>query len=102
MKAQYPKKEAVALRYDKQRAKAPLVTGKGKGFVADEIIKRAIANDVPIQADPSLVELLGQLEIDQTIPTELFEVVAEVFAFIYQVEKHHVDWSKEDRAGSGQ
>ncbi|HHY22362.1 MAG TPA: EscU/YscU/HrcU family type III secretion system export apparatus switch protein [Bacilli bacterium] len=82
------KKQAVALRYNHERDTAPKVIGKGKGFVADEIIERAKVHNIPIQEDPTLVELLGQLEINQAIPAELYEAVAEVFAFIYQIDKN--------------
>ena len=82
------KKRAVALRYHQERDHAPKVIGKGEGFVAEEIIERAKQHNIPIQEDPTLVELLGQLEINQAIPAELYETVAEVFAFIYQIDKN--------------
>ncbi|WP_096199345.1 EscU/YscU/HrcU family type III secretion system export apparatus switch protein [Bacillus sp. FJAT-45350] len=82
------KKQAIALSYNEEQDNAPKVIGKGKGFIADEIIKRAEENDIPIQQDSSLVEILGQLEINETIPTELYEVVAEIFAFIYRVDRN--------------
>lgn len=80
---------AIALSYNETIDEAPRVKAKGKGFVAEEIIERAKAHHIPIQEDPSLVELLSQLEINETIPTELFEVVAELFAFIYRIDKNH-------------
>ncbi|MDE5412984.1 EscU/YscU/HrcU family type III secretion system export apparatus switch protein [Alkalihalobacterium chitinilyticum] len=80
---------AIALSYNETLDEAPRVKAKGKGFVATEIIERAKEHHIPIQEDPSLVELLSQLEINETIPTELFEVVAEVFAFIYRIDKNH-------------
>ncbi|MEB1810070.1 MAG: EscU/YscU/HrcU family type III secretion system export apparatus switch protein [Bacillaceae bacterium] len=80
---------AIALSYNETLDEAPRVKAKGKGFVAEEIIARAKEHHIPIQEDPSLVELLSQLEINETIPTELFEVVAEVFAFIYRIDKNH-------------
>ena len=82
------RKQAVALRYNQERDNAPKVIGKGQGFLADEIIERAKEHDIPIQEDATLVELLGQLEINQSIPAELYEAVAEVFAFIYQIDKN--------------
>ncbi|SFP06965.1 EscU/YscU/HrcU family type III secretion system export apparatus switch protein [Salibacterium halotolerans] len=79
---------AVALGYQAQSEHAPSVKAKGKGLVAEEIIERARDNNIPVQEDPSLVELLSQLEINQSIPPELYEVVAEVFAFLYRVDQH--------------
>ncbi|MDQ0299115.1 flagellar biosynthesis protein [Salibacterium salarium] len=82
------RKSAVALGYQAQSQNAPNVKAKGKGYVAEEIIQRAKQNNVPIQEDPSLVELLSQLEINQNIPPDLYEVVAEVFAFLYRIDQH--------------
>lgn len=82
------RKTAVALSYDMEKNSAPIVKAKGKGIVAEEIIARAKEHNIPIQEDPSLVELLSQLEINETIPEELYEVVAEVFAFIYRIDKN--------------
>lgn len=83
----HKKKEAVALRYDENRDVAPKVIAKGKGIVAENIINTARENDVPIQEDPSLVNLLSNLNINEKIPEELYQVVAEVFAFIYKTDK---------------
>ncbi|UCZ51739.1 EscU/YscU/HrcU family type III secretion system export apparatus switch protein [Bacillus shivajii] len=80
-------KRAIALGYDHEIHDAPKVKAKGKGYVAEEIIKRAKESDVPIQEDRSLIELLSQLEINESIPAELYEVVAEIFAFIYALDR---------------
>ncbi|WP_017727292.1 EscU/YscU/HrcU family type III secretion system export apparatus switch protein [Halalkalibacterium ligniniphilum] len=82
------KKQAIALGYDREKDQAPRMIGKGQGFVAEEIIQKAKEHSIPIQEDPSLVELLGQLEINQTIPSDLYEVVAELFAFIYRIDQN--------------
>lgn len=81
------RKRAVALGYEVTRDSAPTIKAKGKGYVAEEIINRAKEHDIPIQEDKSLVELLSQLEIHEKIPEDLYEVVAEVFAFIYRVDR---------------
>ncbi|WP_461200416.1 EscU/YscU/HrcU family type III secretion system export apparatus switch protein [Anoxybacillus sp. TBDG-1] len=80
------RKRAVALSYDEQHI-APIVVAKGEGAVAERIIERAKQYNVPIYEDETLVAMLGQLQLNETIPEELYKVVAEVFAFIYQVEK---------------
>lgn len=81
------RKEAIALKYDKSNDGAPKVIGKGKGKIAEVILETARENNVPIQEDPSLTELLGKLNINESIPPELYEAVAEIFALIYQVDK---------------
>ncbi|ARK31016.1 EscU/YscU/HrcU family type III secretion system export apparatus switch protein [Halalkalibacter krulwichiae] len=83
------RKQAVALRYRSDIDHSPKVIGKGAGLKAEEIIALAIENNIPIQEDVSLVELLSKLEVNQAIPEELYEVVAEIFAFIYRIDQNH-------------
>lgn len=78
-------KKAVALQYDKDKDGAPKVTAKGKGKIAERIIKIAEENELPIKKDEDLVELLTKIEIDQEIPNNLYKAVAEVFSFIYKI-----------------
>ena len=79
--------KAVALKYDKSSGSAPKVTAKGEGFTAQNIIKIAELNEVPIQKDEDLVEMLSQLELDREVPPEMYKAVAEVFSFIYKATK---------------
>ena len=55
--------------------------------MAEQILERARKENIPIQEDPSLVELLSKLNINEQIPEDLYMAVAEVFAFIYSLEK---------------
>ncbi|WP_079709433.1 EscU/YscU/HrcU family type III secretion system export apparatus switch protein [Paraliobacillus ryukyuensis] len=87
MTEKYQQKKAVALSYDVQKEQAPRVSANGAGLIAEEIIERAKAANVPIQEDHNLIELLSKLNINEKIPEELYQAVAEVFAFIYQVDK---------------
>lgn len=88
------RKEAVALTFDANTAAAPKVIAKGKGVLADNILQRAKENDIPIQEDKTLVQLLGQLDLNESIPEELYQGVAEVFAFIYQLDREHAKKNK--------
>lgn len=87
MNAKQERKQAVALSYESATDAAPKVLAKGKGFVADQIIERARDHQIPIQEDASLVELLGQLTINEKIPEELYQAVAEIFAFVYRIDQ---------------
>jgi flagellar biosynthesis protein len=78
---------ALALSYNSQNGSAPKVVAKGNGIVANNIIQKAKEHNVPIQEDPSLVQLLSQLQINESIPEELYQAVAEVFAFVYRVDQ---------------
>jgi flagellar biosynthesis protein len=83
----YTRKEAVALHYQPDNQDAPVVVAKGRGMTAENIIAKAQEYQIPIQEDRSLVQMLSQLNINQTIPEELYGAVAEVFAFIYRLDK---------------
>jgi len=83
------RKEVVALSYKRNLENAPVVIAKGKGEIAENIIKVAKENHIPIQEDPSLLSLLSQLDINESIPEELYQAVAEVFAFIYRIDQSH-------------
>lgn len=83
----HKRKEAVVLSYDQEKDEAPKIVAKGQGIIAENIIEKAKENDIPIQEDPSLMELLTEININQTIPEELFSAVAEVFSFIYQIDR---------------
>ncbi|MCG7342853.1 EscU/YscU/HrcU family type III secretion system export apparatus switch protein [Sporosarcina sp. ACRSL] len=85
----HKRKEAIALSYDPTAGDAPKVVAKGKGKIAENILDKAKEHDVPIQEDSTLVELLGQLDVDETIPEPLYQAVAEVFAYIYHVDREH-------------
>ncbi len=79
-------KKAVALRYSQDADSAPKITAKGKGVIADKIIEKAKDNGIPIQEDPSLVEVLSTLELDQQIPPELYQVIAEILTTVYKAD----------------
>ncbi|SFB20626.1 flagellar biosynthesis protein [Lentibacillus halodurans] len=81
------RQKAVAMRYDQDREEAPKVTASGKGLSAEAIIQKAKESNVPVQEDKSLVELLAELNINETIPEELYQAVAEVFAFVYKTDQ---------------
>lgn len=87
MKQPYQRKSAVALRYTPGEAEAPRVIAKGQGHIAEKIMEQAKEHGVPVQQDPSLVEVLSSLELNEQIPVELYQVVAEILAFVYQTDQ---------------
>lgn len=80
-------KKAAALSYQADTDPAPRISAKGSGWVAEEIIARAKKHGVPIQEDATLTELLQAFETGRMIPPELYEAVAEIFLFIYNLDK---------------
>ena len=81
----YVKQKAVALKYDKEKNSAPIVTAQGSGQTAKNIIKIAEENGIPIKKDEDLVNMLSQIELNQEIPVELYQAVSEIFSFIYGI-----------------
>lgn len=80
-------KKAVALKYMPEQRSAPVVVAKGQGIIAEEIMRKAQENGVPIQEDSSLVEVLSKLDLEQEIPPELYTLVAEILSFVYRSDQ---------------
>ena len=76
---------AVALKYKMQEDPAPKIVARGKGKIAEKIIEIARLHNIPIKNDPDLVEILARLELNQFIPPELYQAVAEILVFIYKM-----------------
>ncbi|MFN4210425.1 MAG: EscU/YscU/HrcU family type III secretion system export apparatus switch protein [Devosia sp.] len=77
-----PRSVAVALQYEKGTREAPRVVAKGRGLLADRIVELAQENGVIVEANPVLAEALSGVEIDETIPIELYEAVAIVIGYV--------------------
>lgn len=73
---------AVALEYETGTRQAPRVVAKGYGAIAEQIIAIAEEHGVVIEANSHLAEALSGVELDESIPMELYEAVAEVIAFV--------------------
>jgi flagellar biosynthesis protein len=80
-------KKAVALQYEIGQDRAPRITAKGRGYVAEKIIELAKQHHIPLHEDREMVQVLDALDLDMEIPPELFRAVAEVLAFIYRMNK---------------
>ncbi|HZN23622.1 MAG TPA: EscU/YscU/HrcU family type III secretion system export apparatus switch protein [Burkholderiales bacterium] len=85
MKPEDAKKAAVALTYE-TGSPAPRVVAKGRGLIAEEIIKRAAEAGIYVHESPELVGLLMQVDLDDAIPPQLYVAVAELLAWLYRLE----------------
>jgi flagellar biosynthetic protein FlhB len=82
-----PTHYAVALKYDKEKNDAPLITAKGINFIAVNIKKLALKYDVPIIENAPLARALyAQKEVGETIPEEFYKAVADIFTYIYELK----------------
>ncbi len=75
-------KKAVALSYNQETDNAPKVVAKGQGEIAKKIIELAKKHNIPIVEDPLLVDSLIKIDLYREIPTELYEAVAKIIAYI--------------------
>ncbi|KAF0815033.1 Flagellar biosynthetic protein FlhB [Andreprevotia sp. IGB-42] len=80
------RQSAVALAYQEGTA-SPRVVAKGKGITAEKIIEKAKEAGVFVHESPELVSLLMQVDLDQRIPPQLYRAIAELLAFVYQIER---------------
>lgn len=81
-----PRPAAAALKYDPVGQDAPQIVAAGRGMVAEEIVRVAKEHNVPLHEDAELVEALSRLELTESIPRELYAVVAEVLAYVFRVD----------------
>ena len=78
---------AVAIRYTAGEMDAPVVVAKGQELVAERIREIAREHRVPLVENPPVARLLhSRVEIDQTIPEDLFRAVAEILAYVYSLK----------------
>jgi flagellar biosynthetic protein FlhB len=83
-----PDHYAVALKYQEGAMRAPRVVAKGSLLVADRIVEMARGADVPILRAPPLARaLFAHADVGQEIPAALYNAVAEVLAWVYQLRR---------------
>lgn len=84
---------AVALAYGAGSG-APKVVAKGKGLLAEQIIRKAKEAGVFVHESRELVSLLMHVDLDRHIPPSLYTAVAELLAWVYRIENRLIDQHK--------
>lgn len=82
---------AVAIEYDDQVMNAPRLAAKGQLQVAKRIVEIAKKHQIPIIRNISLARSLYTLELDQEVPEDLYEAVAEILNFVAKLENTNED-----------
>lgn len=83
-----PTHYAIAIRYDEDRDKAPVVIAKGLDLVAENIKKIAAANGIPmVENKPLAQQMYKQIELGQEVPAMLYQAMAEILAAIFKDSK---------------
>jgi len=85
------KNMAIALQWDPHLDMVPELSAKGSGLLADEIIRIAKANNIPIREDSDLVQIFSLMDIGESIPPEVHTAIAEILAFIYWSNQQYAD-----------
>lgn len=79
---------AIALKYEDGVTMAPKVVAKGADLVALKIKEIAKENDVPIMENKALARMMyKEVELDEEIPQDMYEAVAEILAMVYKLKK---------------
>ncbi|MDZ4817383.1 MAG: flagellar biosynthesis protein FlhB [Planctomycetota bacterium] len=82
-----PTELAVAIQYDPETMRAPIVVAKGAGTVAARIRRLALEAGVPIiEKKPLAQGLFKDVDLNHPIPDSMYAAVAEVLAYVYQLK----------------
>jgi flagellar biosynthetic protein FlhB/flagellar biosynthesis protein len=81
------RKIAIAVRYDKEKDNAPRVVAKGVRLKAERILEIAKQNDIPVMRNVPLAEALQRVDVGQEIPEALYDAVAEVLNYVYELAR---------------
>lgn len=83
-----PTRLAVALKYDSMTMAAPVVIAKGAGVIAQRIREIAAEHGIPRVEDKPLAQALYKtVDLNGTIPQHLFQAVAEILAYVYNIKR---------------
>lgn len=92
--SRFKKDISVALKYKQDEDVAPIIIASGYGNVAKNIIDIAEQKGIPVFRDDSAASLLCMLDIGESIPAELYEVVAHIYAQIMGISQKIKDDKK--------
>ncbi|UYG00070.1 MULTISPECIES: EscU/YscU/HrcU family type III secretion system export apparatus switch protein [unclassified Halomonas] len=81
------RRQAVALAYQ-EGEQAPRVVAKGYGELAERIMAEAERQGIYVHDAPELVALLMQLNLDSEIPASLYQVVAELLVWVFELSEN--------------
>lgn len=93
---------AVALKYERGRDSAPVVLAKGKDLFARRIKEIAANHEVPRVENRPVARLLFRYgQVGKPIPAELYQVVAEILAYVYRTHRYYFHRLRQRRTQPG-
>ena len=78
---------AIAIKYDKEKDTAPRVVAKGMRLKAEKIREIAKQYNIPIMKNVPLANALYRIDVGNEIPEELYDAVAEILNFIFELQR---------------
>jgi len=87
-------KKAVALAYDSETSLSPKIVASGSGYIADKILQIAKENNIPIMTNMDATNILFQMKIGMEIPESLYQVIAQIYAFILKTDQQYAEKQK--------
>ena len=86
-----PTHYSIALRYNPEKDMAPVCIAKGADNMAHRIREIAAANSIPMIENKPLTRLLyDEIDVDQTIPVQHWEIVAEIISFVFDLRNNKI------------
>ena len=83
-----PTHVAVAIKYEAEEMRAPMLVAKGTELFAKRMIEVAKANNVPVIENPPVARAVYRMvEVKKEVPPELYKAVAEILLFVYNLRK---------------
>lgn len=80
---------AAVIKYGDEQGKSPTVVAQGTGQVAEKIIELAKKNNVYLQEDSSLLQNLLDIDLGDSVPPQLYGVIAEIFILLEEIENNY-------------
>lgn len=77
---------AAVIRYDDKQEAVPTVVAQGTGHVAQKILELAKQNNIQMQEDESLVGALLNIDLGESIPPQLYAVIAEILILLEELD----------------
>lgn len=93
MNNQNHQKQAAALKYRQAQDCTPRLIAKGRNLTAQQILDIARKHGIPIIKHPSLLGILMSEEINNPIPVKVLGAVAEIYAFLIQLDEQYAPLS---------
>ena len=77
------KNKVVALKYG-ENDPSPFLIAKGEDIFAEKLVECAVAEGIPVVKDDMAAGLLYELNMEEYVPEDLWEIVAKIYVYVYE------------------